>query len=194
MLGEDLSTVLALVGVVLAYIMGHIITAPSAWLLQDKVVMKWLKPPSINLFRCSEKEEQGKKGWRERLFGGYLQPLPKEIQDQVWGKASVVGITEAGNALFIHAFGKVKANENAATRLDIFLNLYGFCRNMSLTLFLVAFVVVSEVIMGGAVCELLWALVAVITSVAMFNRYLKFFRQYSYELFITYAALPSQEA
>jgi hypothetical protein len=37
--------------------------------------------------------------------------------------------------------------------------------------------------------RLRWAMLAVVAGVTLFYRYLKFFRQYSYELFLRYAGL-----
>jgi hypothetical protein len=40
---------------------------------------------------------------------------------------------EGGEALFLHALGRVKADKEAMVRLNTFLNLYGFCRNICFT-------------------------------------------------------------
>lgn len=74
------------------------------------------------------------------------------------------------------------------TRLDSFLNLYGFARNLAFTTLAV----------GIALSARTWwlrpdpglakyAVIALVVGVFLVYRYLKFFRQYSYELFNAYA-------
>lgn len=72
-------------------------------------------------------------------------------------------------------------------RLNAFLNLYGFSRNVSMA----ALLIVPMLIVGaltGDVAPRLWAASgALVTAVAMFYRYLKFFRLYTVEVFVNYA-------
>lgn len=75
--------------------------------------------------------------------------------------------------------------------MDTFLQLYGFCRNASFSLF------ASAVLLGGAWLRCgtweyaLYGIVALLASVGMLYRYLKFYRQYSYELFTAYPDLAA---
>ena len=64
-------------------------------------------------------------------------------------------------------------------RLNSFLNQYGFARNISLTL-----LIASVIVLSSGRRDL--AIVAAVMGVGMFYRYLKFFRQYTYEVFITF--------
>lgn len=187
MLQEDQSVVLGLLWIVAAYIIGQIIASPSAWLLERMVIGKWLIRPELNLLRDPPKK------WWAKLFPGYFTTLPVAIRNRILEKAEVEGISEPGQALFIHAFGKVKADENAMARLNTFLNLYGFCRNISFACLLAAIVLIVGTWGGGNLDRLPWVFVALVGSVGMFYRYLKFFRQYSYELFVTYITLPTTE-
>ena len=177
-----------LVGIVVAYIIGQIIANPSAWLFERIIVNKWLKSPVVNLLR------ELTKTWLKRLFPGYFTPFPIAIRKKVMEKAKVNGITEPTQSLFIHAFGEVKKDGNAIARLNTFLNLYGFCRNISFVS-LLAFLILIATSWGswGNLDRLPWAFAALVCSIGMFYRYLKFYRQYSYELFITYIALPSED-
>lgn len=177
-----------LVGVLVAYIIGQIIANPSAWLFERIIVNKWLMSPVVNLLRESPKT------WLRRLFPGYFTPFPIAIRKKVMEKAEIYGISGPEPALFIHAFGKVKKDENAMARLNTFLNLYGFCRNISFVC-LLAFLILIATSWGGwgNLDRLPWAFVALVGSIGMFYRYVKYFRQYSYELFITYIGLPSDD-
>ncbi len=82
------------------------------------------------------------------------------------------------------------ANERTQARLDIFLNQYGFARNMSFAFLVSAVAIVAEHIYGTHPVRLRWSLLATFAAISLFYRYLKYFRQYSYELFLRYAELP----
>jgi len=186
-LREDLSVVLGLFWIVVAYIIGQIIAGLAAWLLERNIIGKWLGWPSTNLFTDTPKK------WWAKLFPGYFTALPIVIRNRVIEKARSEGITETGQTLFIHAFGKVKTDENTIARLNTFLNLYGFCRNISFVGILVALVLLIGSWSEGNVYRLLLAFIAILGSLGMFYRYLKFFRQYAYELLVTYVSLPTIE-
>ena len=128
-----------------------------------------------------------------KILPGYFTPLPPEIQKEVLRRAKTRGILKPGEGLFACAFGEVKTNENAMARLNTFLNLYGFCRNVAFVSLVITFILVIGGFVGGVPTRSLWAIAALATSVGLFYRYLKFHRQYSYELFVTYAALRSPE-
>lgn len=180
LLTADLSAVFTLFWIVIAYIIGHINASIASWLLERKVAGKWLGFPSDNLFN----DTSGK--WKAKLFPGYFTSFPRKIQQVVKDKATDEKMDKMGESLFIHAFATVKQNENTMARLNSFLNLYGFCRNISVAL-LFAFVILTVGSFGeGNLYRIPFAIAAFVGSVGMFYRYLKFFRQYSYELFVSY--------
>ncbi len=199
LLHSDPGVILGLFLVTVAYIVGHILAGPSAWLLERIIVGKMLAMPNIHLFNdgseASDESEasDASKAWWSKLFSHYFTPLPKVTQAKIKKKAKVEGITDTGEALFLHAFAKVKADAETMARLNIFLYLYGFSRNISFTLLLVSLLIAVGSLMSGTWDMIPWASGALVGSVAMFYRYLKFFREYSHEVFITYAALPSKK-
>ena len=80
-----------------------------------------------------------------------------------------------------------------SARLNIFLNLYGFCRNMTMALVLAAATLTVGIVAGTAeagshVEPAWWIAAALIAAVGLFYRYLKFLRQYAVELLTSYAA------
>jgi hypothetical protein len=109
-------------------------------------------------------------------------------------------IEEPGRALFYHCFERVKHDEATRTRLNNFLNQYGFCRNMSLALLLSALILLvgllNAMLRGGDVGDHTgWAiLVATLAGIGMFYRYLKFFREYTVEVFRSCAEKDVQTA
>jgi hypothetical protein len=184
------STVLGLLLLVLAYSTGHVVANVSGYLVESKLVGGILGTPTTNLFRSAPPI-----GWR-RLLPGYYTPLPREQREAVLEKARTkAGITSVSEGLFYHCFAQVKASDAVRTRLDTFLNLYGFCRNMTLAL-----AVVGVALVVGSVClhtahtgNLVppgWAAIGCIAgSIGLLYRYLKFFRHYSIEVFISYVEL-----
>lgn len=186
-LSQDTDVVSGFFWILISYITGQILASPSSWLLEREIVGKFLNTPSVNLF--SERP----KTWRTKLFPGYFTPLPETTQKRIQEKAEIYGITEIGEPLFIHAFGQVKSNESYIARLNIFLNMYGFSRNISFTCLISAVVISVGSLKEGTWDTLPWVFLAIIGSIGMFYRYLKFFRQYSYELFISYAELVKEE-
>ncbi len=181
---------------VVAYVTGHIVANMSSFLLERLLVQRLLGRPHQLLF-----EVPARKRWT-RLFPGYHEPLPQETRERVLKKAGErAGITGPGPALFFHCFASVRGDEDARRRLDSFLSLYGFSRNVATAAVIAVLVLAAEIIpmesVGVALrsVEFRWAIVAAIAAVGLLYRYLKFFRLYSVEVFVRYAELePSTSA
>ena len=74
------------------------------------------------------------------------------------------------------------------SRLDNFLNLYGFCRNMALVAFVDAALFYWSYLQPNGPSEhLLWSRLSLIVAIGMTLRYLKFFRLYANEVFTSFA-------
>ncbi len=184
---DQLSVVMSIFWILVAYIVGQVLAGPAAWLLERNIIGKLLQRPSVNLFRDPPRV------WWAKLFPGYFTPLPTTTRRRIMEKAEVAGAAETGEGLFVLAFGIVKADKEAMTRLNTFLNLYGFCRNISFASLSCVIIILVGSWQTGLAANLPWILVALGCAVGMFYRYLKFFRQYSYELFLTYAAQTTHE-
>ncbi len=178
----------ALLLIVLAYAVGHVIANISGYLIERALVRGILGAPNKVLF-----EESGPR--RTRLLPGYYSPLPPEQRERVLARAAQAGITEPGEGLFYHCFGVAKGNSVTQARLENFLNLYGFCRNMAISTLIVAAALLAGTILGTANTGALvapgwWAAAALVASVGLLYRYLKFFRHYSVEVYVSYAESP----
>jgi hypothetical protein len=180
-------TTVALLLIVLAYTVGHIVANVSGYVLEAVFVREVLGTPTHNLFT-----ERPLTGIR-RLLPGYYRLLPKEQRDRVLTKARErAQIGSVGEGLFYHCFAVVKGEEVVLNRLNTFLNLYGFCRNVAMALLIVSPALVLGTIVGSAQTGSLvspgwWAAAAVIGAVGLVYRYLKFFRHYGVEVFTSYA-------
>jgi hypothetical protein len=106
-------------------------------------------------------------------------------------RAKAEGAETSGEALFLHVRYNPTTlnNEKLLARLTIFLSRYGFARNLSFACLLVggAMLVKRYLATSSDPALLKYGLTAITAGVLLFYRYLKFFRQYSYEMFNTYA-------
>lgn len=188
LLRPDIELVYGVLWVVVAYITGHILANVSGYLLESKIVRRVLRSPEETLFSDNRPK------W-SRIFPGFYTSLPLETRTRVLQKAEgKAGIRQPGRGLYYHCFAIVKRNEACMTRLNTFLNLYGFCRNVCLSLVVVTILLLigrafdsqnSSVLSRGGLCPL----ISFAASIGMFYRYLKFFRHYTVEVFVTYAEL-----
>ena len=185
---RKISPVLAVVLIVLAYVTGQIVAHFSAFLLEQTIVGRVLTRPSSLLLGGKPRLRLFK--W---VFPQYHRALPKATQDRVREQAAARGCSAEGEGLFLHAYAIATRNDRVQARLDDFRNQYGFHRNMSLA-FLVSAAGIAVAHLHGYPVHLRWSLLAAFGGVTLFYRYLKFFRQYSYELFLRYAELPVADA
>ncbi|MEE8074004.1 MAG: hypothetical protein V3T60_00090 [Candidatus Binatia bacterium] len=172
-----------------AYVLGHLVAHVSSVVLELNFLRKVLGSPEEHLFSSSSDSP-----WR-RIFPGNFVSFPDETKNRILERAKKAGVSGPGRALFLHCHPIAKREQATLERLNTFLNLYGFARNISMTLLLSA-VILTVGAIWSAVCreldhqcvvKLLGALGCLVASYGMFLRYLKFFRHYTVEVFISYA-------
>lgn len=184
-LGQDLKIVDTAVLLLGVYIAGQLVATPAKAILEDGLVARILGRPNVNLFRT-------KRPWvRRLLFPGFYKPLPADICSRILAKAKSEGVPDIGETLFLHVryHPEILRNEKLMAKLGSFLNKYGFARNLAFTSLIVAaaLLVKSKVLPSPELGQ--YAYTALVAAVLLFYRYLKFFRQYSYELFNTYGGM-----
>ena len=178
---KDASSVLLLAWVIAAYVTGHVVAHLSGSLIENSLVRGRLGT-NATLFASAL-------GWRRRFFGGYLEALPTRVIEQVLARACM----SPGAGLFFHCWAVAKRDPVAFGRMNTFLNLYGFARNISMACALgvlaLAVGALRPFLAGGAPdTTKQWLIVPVAAiGLVMFYRYLKFFRLYAVELYVTYA-------
>jgi hypothetical protein len=184
-LGQDLKAVDAAVLVLAVYVAGQLVAAPAKAILEDGVIDKVLGRPTQNLLRT-------KKPWiRWLLFPGYYKPLPAEIRARILKKAEAEGIRDTGEALFLHLryHPQIVDDEKLMAKLDAFINKYGFARNLAFTSLLVGTSLLLKAWLSSESVNSNYAVTAFVGGVLLFYRYLKFFRQYAYEILNTYGSM-----
>jgi hypothetical protein len=184
-LGRDLKAV-ELAGLVVAvYVAGQLVATPAKAVLEDGLVAGVLGRPNVNLFLKRRPPLRGRV-----LFRGFYTPVSATTRERVLERARAEGVDKTGEDLFEHVrfSPDVRNDEKLEARLNSFLNRYGFARNLafaSLTVGLALFVRAQWAAPDPALMK--YAVVALVAGIALVYRYLKFFRQYSYELFNTWA-------
>jgi hypothetical protein len=182
---KEVGPVLAVALVILAYVLGHIVAHFSSFLLEQLIVQRLLKGPAALLLGVEPRLRLFK--W---IFPNYHRQLAKNVQQRVRERAASRGCAADGEGLFQHVYPLVTQTERYQARLDDFRNQYGFARNVSFA-FLISAIAISVAHWGSSKpLHPRWSVLAAIAGVSLFYRYLKFFRQYSYELLIRYSESP----
>lgn len=183
---REVGPTLGIALIILCYVTGQIVAHFSSWLLEYAVVKTILKKPTALLLGA-------KSYWKAFawVFPNYYRSLPINVQHRIREQARVRQCSPEGEGFFLHAYAvATSANEHLQARLDDFRNQYGFARNMSFAFFVAAVAIYIAYKVGLHPVRLRWAILATVAGASLFYRYLKFFRQYSYELFLRYAELP----
>lgn len=177
------------IAVSVAYTVGQLIASLSAWIFEKLLVGKLLGYPRNVLFG-----QPRAWGWVQRLLPTYFEPLPAETQKAIIAKGAKIGVSKPGDALFWPAHTAARLVPAVAARLDNFLNLYGFCRNVAFVGFTDAAILYGSYLRTDGSPEfLLWAQIAFVIGIGMTLRYLKFFRHFALEVFTSYIFAKAAE-
>jgi len=194
-LGQEFKVIEGIILLLAAYVGGHLMATPAKALLESLVVAKVLRRPSVNLLQPRTHSI------RARIFPDYFTPLPNNVWHSVRSKAEAKGVEGLGEPLFLHVryCTETQDNEKLLAKLAIYRTKFGFARNLSFTCILFAVALGVKIIMTPSpdpnmVTTIVrpdphlakYAFTAAVVGILLFYRYLKFFRQYSYELFNSY--------
>jgi len=174
---------LDLVVVVVSYILGHVISELSRWLIEGKLVKRHLGYPSDFVFS----EERNKMPF----FSEYLSTYSKEfISDfkEVFNKkyANKFSRIDDYNA-FLLCFHTVKENcPNAFSRLNIFISMYDFSRNLTLVFLIYAVIFTAISISRSDFTWILGVFLSLIFAFIFLKRYLKFFKAFANEVYYSF--------
>lgn len=178
---KDASSVLLLAWVIAAYVTGHVVAHLSGGLIENAVVRGRLGT-NATFFASAL-------GWRRRCFRAYLEPLPSRVIERVLARAKMS--PDAG--MFFHCWVVARRDPVAFGRMNTFLNLYGFARNIAMACVLGVLALTVGALrpfLAGGPPDVTkqWLIVPVsVIAIVMFYRYLKFLRLYVVELYVTYA-------
>jgi len=173
--------------VVVVYILGHINSSLARWFLESIVVNRVLGDPVLVLLDLQVS--------RIRLltwmFPGYYKKLAIGVKQRLFESTSARGVGTDARVVFYHAHTLAKRDPITWGRLESFLSLYGFCRNICFALIALSLMFAYSTTKLGT--EYHYHLLAsTLGAVAMFYRYLKFYRLFSFELFSSYPDLKHE--
>ena len=183
-IGADLKPFNIAVLVLAVYVAGQIAAGPAKALLEDVVIDKVLKRPTENLFRSSPSFLFG------IFFPGYYKPLPPGVQERVLGALqSDLGKVPEGEDRFlaVRYSKKVLSDERLLKKIDSFRDKYGFNCNIAFTALVTSTALLVKGYMFGTSELIHYGWIGLVSGILLFYRYLKFFRQYSFEMFNCYA-------
>jgi hypothetical protein len=179
------NVVTGVISLLLLYIIGQLIATPAALLLETLLVKKYLKEPKETLLKINPLVKGFKK-----IFSSYFKPLSPRVRINILKAFSLPENeelqTEKADEIYQLAFSKVKKDEKAIQRLYIFLNLYGFARNICFTSFLIAIILLINSLQTGTWYNNYWMLCYIIIGIIMLFRFLKFYRHYAYDLYLSF--------
>lgn len=172
-----------------AYTLGHVVAQIASLVLEGLLVKKLLGSPEVRLL-------QSRKGLARRLFPGYFTVLPEEARLALTRRLELESApTEPGRGMFLHCWARVRNEPDARERLDSFLNLYGFCRNMALAAAVSALLIARAAASGNFdTGEGRWIVTTLgLVAVVLIYRYLKYFRLYTQEVFVRFSSMTVPE-
>lgn len=171
------------VAVACAYVAGQLTAGMSSTIFERGLVGGVLGFPRDNLFAQTKVQ-----GWRRWCLGAYYAALPPKTQEAALAKGKALGVDGPGEQLFWPAFTTAKQDKKAMERMENFLNMYGFARNLALVAFIDAAILGwSYNWHGGPSLHGNLALLCLVVGVGMTFRYVKFLRHYGVEVFTTFA-------
>lgn len=170
--------------VVVAYALGHVIAELSSFVLERQLVRRVLGAPEVHLLASDALTPQ------RRLLRSYFDPVHHSVMARIEARRVREGVTEDPRGVFWNALPVARKDPSAAKRLEAFLNVYGFCRNMCIAflttaaLLLLGLLTHQTALPAGSV--LVSELCLLAGAAAMVIRYLKYYRLFTLEVLLTY--------
>lgn len=175
----------------LAYVTGQIVAMLSSALLENGFARTLLRPPVVILMSTRQI-------WYERwisclIAGRYYAPLPSGLCDKVFNNAEKqTSKTRAHlegdiEEVFMLAYTVARTVEDARKRMDDFRNQYGFNRNMAMSSLIAASLLFHRAWCDSDNDARMLAILALILSLGMLGRFLKFYSCFAAEVLRTYA-------
>lgn len=168
---------------VLSYVVGHVVAHFSRHLIERLIVEKRYAPRELDLFSDNS-----------RLNWSKVARLSDETRCRIRKRLDEKGIRTTGRDLFSRLDIIVKRSQLVADRLNGFLVLYGFCRNMTLVLGFSGVVFlgkgVHELCTSGVQSGDFWIVASLTLGVGswvMWDRYMKFYCAYTTTVFGVFA-------
>ncbi|MGB9694038.1 MAG: hypothetical protein ACPLYF_04270 [Fervidobacterium sp.] len=170
---------ISLFGLLISYIIGHVIAALSSYFLERIFVQAWLKYPTENMFQLNEK----KKKW---LFKNFRRSYTSEFVERFKSQFELffnLPISNSNDTFWI-TFSFIAHNcPSTFARATHFLNLYGFSRNLSMTFLLSGLVLFIFELIYTQPLQWLIIISYIAISITLYWNYLKLLRRLNDEIY-----------
>ena len=176
-----------------SYVVGHLLAGPSHWALEKGLARRILGGSSVNLLA----HDPSQSPWRF-VFPEYLSQAGYPTRTAVRAQLGIAELVpERAESAFWSAYHAARKDEYTKTRLRTFLQLYGFCRNISFLAMLTGATLATSSALNMSYGEF-WGASNITQIAALFligffmcQRYLKFYRLYALEVFVNFASMPT---
>ncbi len=182
----DWKVVIAVFWAAMAYLIGHIVAIPSSAIFEHLIAKRVLRDPSAVILGLQPQR------FRERCFGTVVgareyEPFPTDYRAGIVTKlAQELNVTEPNiqaEAAFQCAFTRARSIPDSASRMDNFLNQYGFCRNVSFASLIATVLLTILACRTGDRIDVLLAIGAGVLALGLFIRFIKFYAAYTREVY-----------
>lgn len=181
---RDITPPLTVAFLFLSYVTGHVVAHFSSLFLEEFFVNRMFKDPTRILMGESAPF------YLNHIFRNYYMPLTRTTRERIQQQMESRGIDASAESLFVHARSVVVQDDRTEENLGDFRNLYGFSRNMSFVFFFATILLVIGRYFADVPPSYWWSAASAFLGIAMFYRYLKFFRLYSWHVLTRYSELP----
>ncbi len=182
---SDWTFVQIVVAVAASYVIGHILATLAQLLIETFIVSKVISKP-ITL-QLGYDQPNVVERFIEVLVGRYYGPLDEAVQEKVKNEARLVLSKTMDDPLpaesvFQAGFRRSFSVNGARSRIDSFLNQYGFCRNISLVALLATIIFAWRAYCTEFPYENLLVFGSMLIFVGMFVRFIKFYSSFQAEV------------
>lgn len=190
----DWSVVQTVIWIGVAYVVGQIAAAPSSALIEHLLSRKWLHSPTTILLGLAEPR------WRERVIASVFAqheytPMPSKLRERIKAAAAhrlrCNEVELDSETVFQIAFPVARGVSDTATRLDRFIALYGFARNLAFAALVASGILVFALLRAFDATTLWLLAAALVVFIGMFGRYIKFYAAYGAEVLRTFGKVAS---
>lgn len=177
--------------VAVGYITGQIVSIPASGILEGFVAHTLLRPPIAVLI--SAKSNCLERFLSRFLIGRYYAPLPSGTREKILARAEMeTGLSRSKlctlpEEIFAPAHSWARKFEDTRNRMDDFRNQYGFNRNMAMTSFITTLLMFDRFRHHDDDIAAVLMVFALLLSLGMMLRFLKFYSSFAAEVFQVYA-------
>lgn len=170
------------------YLMGHIISAISSIIIERIIVKNMLGYPSENLLKeCNKKEYLD---FKKPFSKSFIKKLKQKIE-------SKFNVKDENEYYWLCYTSILNEKPHLTNRIQHFVNLYGFSRNITAAFFIYVFLRISILTWCINIdfdkYTLLINFIFVFCGILMFWNYLKLFKRQAVDIYITFLTSVDKE-